>query len=164
MQLPAPIIEFIAENIKSNVREIEGTVNRILAFRDISGKSTLNEESVMTLVKDILKDRSELVVTPEVIIQEVALFYDLRAEDLRKKGRRQNVVFARNVAIFLIRTMTEYTLTDIGKEFSGRDHATILNSLNNIEKILNEDKKAGKSDLQLVIDDISHRIKSNYAK
>lgn len=163
VQLPAPIIEFIAENIKSNVREIEGTVNRILAFRDISGKSTYNEESVMALVKDILKNPSELVVTPEVIIQEVALFYDLRAEDLRKKGRRQNVVFARNIAIFLIRTMTEYTLTDIGKEFSGRDHATILNSLNNIEKVLNEDKKAGKSDLQLVIDDISHRIKSNYS-
>lgn len=164
IQLPQGIIEFIAENIKSNVREIEGTVNRILAFQDISGKSTFNEESIMSLVKDIWKDRSELVVTPEVIIQEVALFYDLKTDDLKKKGRRQNLVLARNVAIYLIRTMTEYTLTDIGKEFSGRDHATILNSLNNIEKVLNEEKNMNKSDLQLVIDDISHRIKSNYSK
>lgn len=133
VQLPDEITGYIAENVTANVRQIEGTLNKILAYRDLLGDK-VDEEAVGRAVRDMLKKSNEYVPSPSVIIDYICKYYNLEEDVLRGQSRGREIVNARQIAMYLIRRMTNLSLVDIGKEFGGRDHTTVLHSLDKVEK------------------------------
>ncbi len=138
VQLPDEITGYIAENVTANVRQIEGTLNKILAYRDLLGDK-VDDQAVSRAVRDMLKKSNEYVPSPDVIIGYICKYYNLEDDVLRGQSRGRDVVNARQIAMYLIRRMTSLSLVDIGKEFGGRDHTTVLHSLDKVEKEMRAD-------------------------
>ncbi len=136
LRLPDGVSHYIAENITSNVRQIEGTLNRIAAFSDLLG-SEPDEESVTRAIKEIIE--RETVPSAEIIVHHICKYYNIDEDTIRGKSQNHEVANARQIAMYLIRRMTKMTLTDIGRAFGGKDHATVLYSLNKVEKQINTD-------------------------
>jgi len=127
---------YIAENIKANIRQIEGILKKIQAYLELERSGTLD----MTLVENITKEviRSERSYTPEYIVEKTASFYDLSPEDILGKGKTKNIAAARQMATYLMRKLTTLTLEEIGNVLN-RDHSTILHSIRKIEESVNTD-------------------------
>ena len=138
VQLPDEISGYIAENVTANVRQIEGTLNKILAYRDLLGDQ-VDEEAVSRAVRDMLKKSNEYIPSAEVITEYICKYYNMDASVLYSQSRSRDVVNARNIAMYLIRRMTNLSLVDIGKKFGGRDHSTVLHSLDNVEQKMRSD-------------------------
>mgnify|MGYP000239354866 CR=1 FL=1 len=137
IELPEFLLQLIAENITTNVRQIEGTVNKIMAYQDLMG-DTVDKDTVVRAVKDMFKDKSDIVPTADVIIDEVCKFYNIEPDSLRGQGRTKDISLARQIAMYQIRRMTNLSLKEIGREFEGRDHTTVLHSIERIEKMVKE--------------------------
>jgi chromosomal replication initiator protein len=127
-------VSYIAENITTNVRQIEGVIKRLTAYREILDDE-INIDSVKRAIKDVIRIGT-YIPTPAVIIKETARYYSLSEEDIRGQGRSKNIAPARQIAMYLIRTLTNLSLKDIGAEFSDRDHATVLASIRKVEAML----------------------------
>ena len=127
---------YIAENIKANIRQIEGILKKIQAYLELERSGALD----MTLVENITKEviRSERSYTPEYIVEKTASFYDLSPEDILGKGKTKNIAAARQMATYLMRKLTTLTLEEIGNVLN-RDHSTILHSIRKIEESVNTD-------------------------
>ena len=138
VQLPDEISGYIAENVTANVRQIEGTLNKILAYRDLLGDQ-VDEEAVSRAVRDMLKKSNEYIPSAEVITEYICKYYNMDPSVLYSQSRSRDVVNARNIAMYLIRRMTNLSLVDIGKSFGGRDHSTVLHSLDKVEKQMRSD-------------------------
>ena len=138
VKLPNEVSDYIAENVTSNVRQLEGTLNKILAYRDLLGDQ-VDEEAVGRAVRDMLLKSNEYVPSPKIIISYVAKYYHLDEDTIRGQSRGRDIVAARQVAIYLIRRMNALPMNDIGKEFSNRDHTTILHSLQKVEQQMQTD-------------------------
>ncbi len=132
------ISTYIAENVTANVRQLEGTINKILAYRDIMD-SDLDEEAVNRAIRDMLRNNNEYVPTAGSIISSVSKYYDIDENLIRGQSRAKEALNPRQVAMYLIRRMTNLSMSDIGNEFGGRDHTTVLHSLEKIEKRLASD-------------------------
>ena len=156
MNLPDPVLQYIAENITSNVRQIEGTVNKILAFQELMGES-VDVDTVTRAVRDMFKDKADFLPSPDIIIDEVSKFYNIDADALRGQGRTKDTALARQIAMYQIRRMTNLSLKEIGREFEGRDHTTVLHSTDRIEKL-----KKSNPDIAEVIKDINANINARY--
>ena len=156
MELPDFLIQLIAENITANVRQIEGTVNKIMAYQDLIG-DTVDKNTVIRAVKDIFKKKSDILPTADVIIEEVCKFYNIEPDILRGQGRSKDISLARQIAMFQIRRMTNLSLKEIGQEFNGRDHSTVLNALNRIEGLVKTDLEKAE-----IIKDITTNINARY--
>ena len=139
MELPDYIIQLIAETITANVRQIEGTVNKIMAYQDLNGDK-VDKNTVIRAVKDIFKEKSDILPTADVIIEEVCKFYNLEPSLLRGQGRSKDISLARQIAMYQIRRMTNLSLKEIGAEFGGRDHSTVIHAVKKIRKLLDTDK------------------------
>ena len=127
VELPEFLLQLIAENITANVRQIEGTVNKIMAYQQLMGDSVA-KDTVIRAVKDMFKEKSDIVPTADVIIDEVCKFYNIEPATLRGQGRAKDISLARQIAMYQIRRMTNLSLKEIGKEFDNRDHTTVLHS------------------------------------
>ena len=138
VQLPDDISSFIAENLTANVRQIEGALNKLLAYRDLLGNQ-VDGEAVSRAVKDMLKKYNEFVPSPGLIVEYICRYYDVDEEQVRGQGRKRDLMEARQTAMYLIRRMTNLSLNDIGKEFGDRDHTTVLHSLDQVEKKMRSD-------------------------
>ena len=156
MELPDFLIQLIAENITANVRQIEGTVNKIMAYQDLMG-DTVDKNTVIRAVKDIFKEKSDILPTADVIIEEVCKFYNIEPEILRGQGRSKDISLARQIAMYQIRRMTNLSLKEIGQELNGRDHSTVLNALNRIEGLVKTDPEKAE-----IIKDITTNINARY--
>ena len=132
------IAVYIAENVTANVRQLEGTINKILAFRDLMGDH-LDEEAVNRAIRDMLKRNNEFIPTAASIIGECCKFFNMEENVIRGQQRGATAVKGRQVAMYLIRHMTNMSLADIGREFQGRDHATVIHSLERVETQLKTD-------------------------
>ncbi len=152
LQLPDDVCSYIAENITTNVRQIEGTVKKILAYRDLNGM-TLDVPSVSRAIKDMYKGKASELPTPSLIISEVSRFYSIDESVLRGTLKNKNTANARQVAMYLIRTMTNLSLPDIGREFN-RDHTTVLHSIKKVETQLQDPK----NELHDILRDIQANI------
>jgi len=137
MELPDRIASYIAENVTANVRQLEGTINKILAYKDLLG-SDPDEETVARAMKDILKN-SEYIPTPEAILEYISKYYALEESIIRGQQRIRDAVAARQIAMYLIRSMTNMSVVDIGKVFENRDHSTVLYSIQQVEKKMKQD-------------------------
>ena len=127
---------YIAENIKSNIRQIEGILKKIQAYLELERAENLDMDLVENITKEVI--RSERSYTPEYIIEKTATFYDLSPEDILGKGKTKNIAAARQMATYLMRKLTTLTLEEIGGVLN-RDHSTILHSIRKIEDSVNTD-------------------------
>lgn len=139
INIPENVAFFIADQIKNNFRQIEGIVKKLFAFKQITGE----EPNIMLAQKAISEIRSDdaTPVTVDKILLEVARTYNVTREDIISKKQSKEVSFARQVAIYVIREITNMPLLNIGKEVGGKDHATVSYSLKKINNILNTNPK-----------------------
>ena len=132
------IASYIAENVTANVRQLEGTMNKILAYRDLIGKE-MDEESANRAVRDMLRKSNEYVPTAASIISEVSRFFGIDETIVKGPSRSREAVTARQAAMYLVRRMTNLSTPDIGREFGGRDHSTVIHSLEQVEQKMQSD-------------------------
>lgn len=130
-------VAYIAENITANIRQIEGVIKRLTAYKEILD-DTITIESVKRAIKDVIR-RGEFIPTPGHIIRETARYYSLTEEDLRGQSRSKNTAMARQISMYLMRSLTNLTLKDIGAEYEARNHATVLSSIRKVEDLLKTD-------------------------
>ena len=154
LELPDDVCNYIAVNVTSNVRQIEGTVKKILAYRDLNGME-LTLDNVTRVITDMFKSEGNALPTPSLIISQVCKFYSIDESVLRGTLKNKGTTEARQIAIYLIRKLTNLSLPDIGKEF-GRDHSTILYGIRKVEVAL----KGNDTALQNNIRDITANINS----
>ena len=138
MELPDKIAAYIAENVTANVRQLEGTINKIMAYKDLLGNDT-DEETVTRAIQDMLKRSNEYIPSPEAILDYISKYYNLEESVIRGQQRVRDAVAARQIAMYLIRSMTNLSLDDIGKQFDNRDHSTVLYSIKQVEKQMKKD-------------------------
>ena len=129
------IVEYIAENIKSNIRELEGAFNKLIAFAKINNKE-ITKELAEEALKDMIYPDKPKMITPTIIIQVVAEHYGVKAEDITSKKRNAEFVLPRQIVMYLCRELTEVSLTDIAKILDKKDHTTIMHGVNKIEEQL----------------------------
>ena len=132
--IPDDVCNYIAENITNNVRQIEGTVKKIKAFKELDGM-VLDVPNVSRAIKDMFKGKAENLPTPALIVSEVCQYYNIEEQVLRSTLKNKNTAEARQVAMYLIRTMTNLSLPEIGREFA-RDHTTVMHGLKKVEQTL----------------------------
>ena len=130
------IAHYIASKITANVRQLEGTVKKIKAFHDLEG-SEVNRDTVDRAVQDMSRS-SSFIITADTIIKEICRYFRLEEDQVRGQSRNRDCVNARQIAMYLIRRMTSLSLSETGVEFSGRDHTTVLHSLEQVEKKMGE--------------------------
>ena len=155
LELSDEVCNFIAVNVTSNVRQIEGTVKKIKAYHDLDGMA-LTLENISSVIRDMFKNENNSLPTPNLIISQVCKFYNIEESVVRGSQRTKNIAEARHIAIYLIRKLTNLSTPDIGQEFGGRDHTTVLNSITKIESEL----KSGNTEMQNHIRDITANINS----
>ena len=127
MILPDDVVEYIGENITANIRQIEGVVKRLTAYKEILN-DTITINSVKRAIKDVIRV-GEYIPTPDVIIEETARYYSLSPDDLRGQRRSKNIAMARQISMYLMRSLTNLSLLDIGEQYEGRNHSTVLSSV-----------------------------------
>ncbi|MBQ8833307.1 MAG: chromosomal replication initiator protein DnaA [Oscillospiraceae bacterium] len=154
LELPDDVCDFIATNITNNVRQIEGTVKKILAYRDLNNMP-LDLPNVARAIGDMFKSEGNAVPTPNLIITQVCKFYSVDETVLRGTQKNKGTAEARQMAMYLIRKLTNLSLPDIGKEFA-RDHSTVLYAIRKVEVAL----KNGDTNMQNNVRDITANINS----
>ncbi|MBR5506689.1 MAG: chromosomal replication initiator protein DnaA [Clostridia bacterium] len=153
MEIPEDVYDYIAKNIKSNIRELEGAVKKLMIQHKL-----MKKEITVTLAKESLTDminEKKQKITPELIKDNVEKYFSLREDDLFKDTRSQNIVYPRQVAMYLIKNYTNLSLKQIGEFFGGKDHSTVISGINKIESKLNSDPS-----LEKTIEDLLKDIKN----
>ncbi len=148
--LPDDITEYIASSITANVRQLEGVIKRLTAYKEI-----MNDEITREIVDHAIEDvtrKGTYIPKPEFIIRETANYYSLKPEDLKGNNRSKNTAMARQISMYLMRQLTNLSLNDIGKEL-GRNHTTTLSSIRKIEDMMHSDP-----DMTGIIRDITSNI------
>ena len=154
LQLDDDVCNYIAINVTNNVRQIEGTVKKILAYRDLNNMP-LDLPNISRAIDDMFKSEGNAVPTPSLIISQVCKFYSVDETVLRGTLKNKGTTEARQMAMYLIRKLTNLSLPDIGKEFN-RDHSTVLYAIRKVESAL----KTGDSHIQNNVRDITANINS----
>ena len=155
IDIPHDVIEYIANRIKTNIRQLEGAVKKIKAYKILT--QTLPSISMaQIIIKDIMKKDQPVSVTIEKILQEVSQTYDISVSEILSKNRSSKVSFARQTAIYITKEVTGITLDMMGEQFGGRDHATILYSLNKVKNMLKDNFR-----YREIVNDIINNIKNS---
>ena len=147
MPLPDDVALFIASQVKSNIRELEGCLSKLKAYVSF-GQQTITIELARSVLRDLF-DSTPRPVTVKVVQQAVANHYHVELESMTSQGRSRKVTFPRQIAMYLAREFTNMSLPDIGRNFGGRDHSTVLHACKKIEKIQGTDLAIKKSLMQL---------------
>ncbi len=155
LELSDDVCNYIATNITTNVRQLEGTVKKILAYRDLNNMP-LDLPHISGVISDMFKSEGNALPTPALIITQVSKFYNVDEGVLRGTQKNKGTAEARQAAMYLIRKLTNLSLPDIGKEF-GRDHSTVLYAIRKVEVAL----KNGDQNMQNNIRDITSNINSS---
>ncbi|HUG36184.1 MAG TPA: chromosomal replication initiator protein DnaA [Candidatus Limnocylindrales bacterium] len=143
VKLPDDVAYLIASRIKANIREIEGSLTRIVAFCALSGR-----EMSVDLAQEVLSDlwgEDERIITIDQIQRKVSDFFGVKGSDLRAKNRTKTIAFPRQVAMYLSRQLTHASLAEIGRAFGGKDHTTVIHAVEKITTLLQEDVKLRKT-------------------
>ena len=140
LYIPDSVTSFIADKIKSNIRELEGALIRVVAYSKLVGKE-VDEATAYDVLKDMIVE-TQKKITIDLIQRKVAEYFEIRPSDMTAKRRTKNVVYPRHLAMFLSREMTPLSLPEIGEQFGGRDHTTVLHAYQKIKKDLKKDPKS----------------------
>ena len=146
-------VEHISQKITSNIRRLEGVIKKLTAYKEILNE-VITPESIDRAIRDVIID-GIFIPTPEIIIRETARYFQLSEEDLRGQSRSKNTAQARQISMYLMRTLTELSLQAIGEQYEGRNHATVLSSIRKVEGLIQTDPK-----VSTVVRDITSNINS----
>jgi len=135
--VPQDVLEFLAHKISSNVRELEGALNRIIAHSELVG-CNINISTAQDLLQDLLRANDKRI-SIEDIQRKVAEHYNIRISELHSPRRTKNIARPRQIAMYLCKALTEYSLPDIGRKFGGRDHTTIMHGIRKVEELIKTD-------------------------
>lgn len=138
------VIDYIATNIKSNIRELEGAYNKIIAYSRLNNVD-VTLENAMEALKDIIYPDKSKVITPQLIIDTVCEQYGTKKEDIISKKRNSDIVLPRQVIMYLCRTNTDASLEEIGKLLGKKDHTTVMSGINKIKKKIAVDEELNKN-------------------
>ncbi len=153
VKIEEEVINFIAENITTNIREMEGALIRIIAYSLIE-----NKPITLVLAKEILRDMVKEIyrrITPEVILGKVANYFNLSPQEIKKSRRNKNIVLPRQIGMYLIRELTELSLPEIGSFWGAKHHTTILYAYRKIKDLIKKDEK-----VKNIINTLTQLIKS----
>ena len=156
IDMPNDVASYIAENITSNIRQIEGTVKKIKAYWELTGME-ITVPNVSRAIKDMFKGDTNTLPTPKLIISEVARFHNITEDAILGTQRNKGTAEARQVAMYLIRKMTNLSLPDIGKEFS-RDHATVIHGIRKVETALADSKNPLNDTIRDITSNINNKL------
>jgi chromosomal replication initiator protein len=138
-ELSQEIIKYIVENIKNNVRELEGALNKIIAMYELNRKpATIS--SVREILSNLMIDPSKNALTARRVLETVAEFYELNMDDIMGASRKQVLVLPRQIAMYLMRRELEYSFPTIGNSLGGRDHTTVMYACQKVEDLLSQER------------------------
>jgi len=152
IQVPDNVINFIAEQITTNIRELEGALIRVVAYSLLDEKPVSLDMARMIL-KDMVKQTIK-VITLEMVQKQVADFFNISMSDLKAARRNKTILYPRQIAMYLSRILTNFSLPEIGKAFGGKDHTTVLHSFNKISQELSRNEE-----LKNTVDKLINTIK-----
>jgi chromosomal replication initiator protein len=141
--LPDDVYYFLAEKIKSNIRELEGALIRVVAYAKLIGRD-ISVDMVKEVLKDMIRE-GDKKITIDMIQKKVCEYFDIKLSDMKIKKRSRAIAYPRQIAMYLARQLTDYSLPEIGEHFGGRDHTTVMHAYDKIKNDLKE--KKGLSDL-----------------
>jgi chromosomal replication initiator protein len=130
------IFSYIATNIKSNIRELEGALTKIVAFSRVSRKD-VDLDIAKEVLKDIISPDDNKEITPEFIIETVANHFNITVADISSKKKSQDIVFPRQIAMYLCRQYTETSLQEVGQHLGKKDHTTVIHAFDKIQNEIN---------------------------
>lgn len=154
LDIPDEVAEFIANNLKNNIRQLEGAVKKLNAYYLLEGIQPVIG-AAQNAIKDILNETQPLPVTIEKITSEVARTYNVSPDDIRSRKRSANISTARMVAMYCVRDITGISMEEIGSQFGGRDHSTVVYACNTIQNRLQ-----GDTSLREHVEDIIKNVRS----
>jgi chromosomal replication initiator protein len=137
--LPNDVAFFLASNVKSNIRELEGLLTRVVAYASLN-KCDITLDLAKDVLKDIIKTR-EKELNIGIIQKEVCNYFNIKLSDLKSVRKQKNIVMPRQICMYLARNLTKLSFPEIGAQFGGKDHSTIIYAVNKIEKALQHDKQ-----------------------
>lgn len=146
------VMVYIATKIKSNIRELEGALIRIVAYSSLTNRE-ITVDLASEALKDIISNKQGVHVTIDTIQDAVSSYFNLRVEDLKSQRRTRNVAYPRQIAMYLSRKLTDMSLPKIGEEFGGRDHTTVIHAYEKISASLKTDEV-----LQNTVNDITKKL------
>ncbi|MBU5226708.1 chromosomal replication initiator protein DnaA [Clostridium senegalense] len=152
LDIPNDVMVYIATQIKSNIRELEGALIRIVAYSSLTNRE-INVDLAAEALKDIISSKNARQITIELIQDIVSSYYNLKVEDFKSSRRTRNVAFPRQIAMYLSRKLTDMSLPKIGEEFGGRDHTTVIHAYEKISQALKKDEN-----LQSSVSDLTKKI------
>jgi len=158
VSIPKEVIDLISVNISSNIRDLKAALNTLIAYTKLMGKS-ITVEIAQQHLKNNFNATRNTNLSMDNVIRVSAEYFGLTPNDLKGKKRSQNIVNARQIAMYVGRKMTDYSMTEIGQDFGGRDHTTVMHSINKIDEKLLKDPS-----LETTINNIKRSIKEFSAK
>ena len=156
--IPDEVIDLVCRNITTNVRDLEAALTKLIAYADLVDKD-ITVEIAQQQLKDVFSNPRQSNITIEMIQRVVADYFALSQGDLKGKKRTKAIAFPRQVAMFISREMTEYSTTEVGLEFGGRDHTTVMHGCQRVESRMKTDPT-----LEPTINHLVRTIKENNAK
>ena len=146
--LPDDVAEYIARAIKSNVRELEGALTRLMAYASLTGV-TVSLATAQQVLRNIIASQ-EKRVTIDLIQKRVSEHFNLREQDLKVRSNTRAIAFPRQVAMYIVKQLTTASLPEIGRQFGGKHHTTVLHSINKIEELRRSDKDLNRTITRLM--------------
>jgi chromosomal replication initiator protein len=156
LDIPNEAMLYIANQIDTNIRELEGALIRVVAYSSLNNKD-INADLAAEALKDIIPSSKPKMITVLDIQKAVGAEFNVKLEDFKAKKRTKSIAFPRQIAMFLARELTDLSLPKIGDEFGGRDHTTVIHAYDKISKMLETD-----SDLQSIIQNLKQTIKNSH--
>ena len=136
--LPATVLNFIAQNVSKNIRRLEGALIKVASYANLTGKP-IDLPTAEMLLQDVLIEQAQNLLTIEVIQKRVADHYQIRHSDMTSKRRPANIAIPRQIAMYLCRQLTKHSLQEIGDAFGGRDHGTVIHACKSVDNMLEQD-------------------------
>jgi len=144
LDIPNEVMLYIANQIDTNIRELEGALIRVVAYSSLVNQD-IDAQLAADALKDIIPNRQPKKVTIQAIQEIVAEMYDIKLEDFAARKRTHSIAFPRQIAMYLSRRLTDLSLPKIGEQFGGRDHTTVIHAYDKIEEMIVEDKHLQKN-------------------
>ncbi len=151
LDVPDDVMVFIADKVASNIRELEGAMNRVIAYSALT-ENKINVDMAIEALKDMFNSKA-VVINSKTIQEAVSRYFHLKTDELKSKRRSRDVSFPRQIAMYLCREMTDMSLPKVGDEFGGRDHTTVIHACEKISQDM-----ANSAELRRTIEDIKKNI------
>ena len=152
--LDTDVLYFIANNVQNNIRELEGALNRLIAFHEFNN-TTPTIDTVKNILSNLITSSKSKTLTPKTIIEAVSAFFDIDMQDIVGKSRKKELVYPRQITMYLMRQESNISYPTIGQELGGRDHTTAMHAYNKIQNEIKNNEKINQD-----IESIKHQLKS----